>query len=71
LISNWNEEAGTLVTTDSEHFLWAVNGQRTIELMQPLQVPAGSIVRLQAKGAAANNYVQATIEAFLVKNTTL
>jgi hypothetical protein len=67
LISNWNQTAGDLTTVDSEHFLFSVSGSRHIDLVQPLQIPADKIVRLQAKGAAANNYVQANVEAFLVK----
>ena len=67
IVSNWNETAGDLTTVDSEHFLWSVSGSRYIELVQPLRIPADKKVRLQAYGAAANNYVQANIEAFLVK----
>lgn len=67
VISNWNETPGTLVTVDSEEFLLSVAGSRFIEFIKPLQIPAGKKVRIQGYGAAANNYVQANIEAFLVK----
>ncbi len=67
LVSNWNEVAGTCVTTDSEHFLFSVNGGAHLDFVQPLRIPAGSKMRVQAYGAAGNQYVQVNLEAFLVK----
>jgi hypothetical protein len=72
LVENWNKIAGTLVSTNSEHYFGAVSGSEpAVDLMSPLRIPAGSVVRLQAKGAADNNMVTGYVEGFLYKTLTL
>ena len=68
LIENWEQDAGTLVTTNCPHLVGSVVGSEpAIEFAKPIQVPAGKVIRIQAYGAAANNYVSVLLEGFLVK----
>lgn len=68
LIENWEQDAGALTTTNCPHLIGSVVGSEpAVEFAKPIQVPAGKVVRIQAYGAAASNYVSALLEGFLVK----
>jgi hypothetical protein len=72
LIENWNRIAGTLVTTNSEHYYEAVYGsEAAIDLLAPIPIPEGKVLRLQAKGTADDNLVTGWVEGFLYKSQIL
>jgi hypothetical protein len=67
LIKNWNMVAGTLVSSNSEHYYTAIQGVGQVDFIAPLTVPAGCIIRMQAKGQADDNIVTGHFEGFLYK----